>query len=105
MCSLRDDLARMFSDCSPGSRFPRPDRQRERSALAFSGLAQAMLAMAARSTRRKLGEVVRLIDSTGLRPAGTLSHGSHDQVRQHLATFRDAYNVAKRLKTLRGLTP
>ena len=30
---------------------------------------------------------------------------SHDQLRKHLAAFVDAYNFAKRLKTLKGLTP
>jgi len=30
---------------------------------------------------------------------------THQQLRQHLAAFLDAYNFAKRLKTLRGLTP
>ena len=30
---------------------------------------------------------------------------SHDRLREHLATFVDAYNYARRLKTLRGLTP
>jgi transposase InsO family protein len=30
---------------------------------------------------------------------------NHHQLRQHLATFLDAYNFAKRLKTLKGLTP
>ena len=30
---------------------------------------------------------------------------SHDQLRQHLADFVNAYNFARRLKTLRGLTP
>src|SRR5271167_3975242 len=30
---------------------------------------------------------------------------SHDQLREHLQTFMAAYNFAKRLKTLRGLTP
>ena len=29
----------------------------------------------------------------------------HDQLRQHLSDFIDAYNYARRLKTLRGLTP
>jgi len=29
---------------------------------------------------------------------------THDGLRQHLKTFLDAYNFAKRLKTLRGLT-
>ena len=32
-------------------------------------------------------------------------YGSHDQLKAHLAAFLDAYNFAKRLKTLRGLTP
>ena len=30
---------------------------------------------------------------------------THDQLRQHLSDFIDAYNYARRLKTLRGLTP
>ena len=30
---------------------------------------------------------------------------SHDRLRAHLATFLDAYNFAKRLKSLSGLTP
>ena len=32
-------------------------------------------------------------------------YDSHDQLRAHLALFVDAYNHARRLKTLRGLTP
>ena len=32
-------------------------------------------------------------------------YGSHVQLRDHLQTFLDAYNFAKRLKTLKGLTP
>ena len=32
-------------------------------------------------------------------------HDSHDQLRTHLANFVMAYNFAKRLKTLKGLTP
>ena len=32
-------------------------------------------------------------------------YGSHEQLRDHLQTFLDAYNFAKRLKTLKGLTP
>lgn len=31
-------------------------------------------------------------------------YSSHDQLREHVQTFVDAYNFAKRLKTLRGLT-
>jgi Integrase core domain len=32
-------------------------------------------------------------------------YDSHEQLRAHLADFLAAYNFAKRLKTLRGLTP
>jgi len=32
-------------------------------------------------------------------------YDSHDRLRQHLQLFLDAYNHARRLKTLRGLTP
>ena len=32
-------------------------------------------------------------------------HETHDQLREHLANFVAAYNFAKRLKTLKGLTP
>jgi transposase InsO family protein len=32
-------------------------------------------------------------------------HYDHDQLRIHLADFMDAYNFARRLKTLKGLTP
>ena len=32
-------------------------------------------------------------------------YDSHDQLRTHLRLFLDAYNHARRLKTLRGLTP
>jgi len=32
-------------------------------------------------------------------------YDSHEQLRAHLATFVDAYNFGRRLKTLRGLTP
>jgi len=32
-------------------------------------------------------------------------HETHEQLRTHLRDFVDAYNFARRLKTLRGLTP
>jgi len=32
-------------------------------------------------------------------------YDNHDKLRQHMANFIDAYNFAKRLKTLKGLTP
>ena len=35
----------------------------------------------------------------------TLLYETHDQLRAHLQNFVDAYNFARRLKTLRGLTP
>ena len=40
-------------------------------------------------------------------PKGNLRYhyDSHDQLRCHLGDFLDAYNYARRLKTLSGLTP
>ena len=32
-------------------------------------------------------------------------YDSHDQLHTHLNDFLDAYNIARRLKTLNGLTP
>ncbi|ESY64078.1 integrase [Mesorhizobium sp. LNHC232B00] len=32
-------------------------------------------------------------------------YNDHDQLRRHLADFLSAYNFARRLKTLKGLTP
>ena len=32
-------------------------------------------------------------------------YGSHEQLRSHLVDFVGAYNYARRLKSLRGLTP
>ncbi len=32
-------------------------------------------------------------------------YASHDELRQHLQLFIDAYNYGRRLETLRGLTP
>ena len=32
-------------------------------------------------------------------------YASHDELRTHLRLFLDAYNHARRLKALRGLTP
>jgi hypothetical protein len=34
-----------------------------------------------------------------------LHYETHRQLEDHLAAFLDAYNFARRLKTLRGLTP
>jgi Transposase DDE domain/Domain of unknown function (DUF4372) len=46
------------------------DANRYRSPLVFSGLFEHMLGMAARTFKRQMGEVVRLIDSTSLHLAG-----------------------------------
>jgi len=46
------------------------DANKNRSSEVFSGLFVHMLAMAARGLRRKMGDAVRLIDSTSLRLAG-----------------------------------
>ena len=32
-------------------------------------------------------------------------YASHDELRSHLTLFLDAYSFARRLKTLKGLTP
>jgi transposase InsO family protein len=32
-------------------------------------------------------------------------YGSHSQLREHLQSFVNAYNYARRLKTLKGITP
>ena len=32
-------------------------------------------------------------------------YATHDQLRAHLQNFVDAYNFARRLKTLKGLSP
>jgi len=32
-------------------------------------------------------------------------YDNHEQLENHLQTFIDAYNFARRLKTLKGLTP
>jgi hypothetical protein len=37
--------------------------------------------------------------------AGRYFYETHDQLRAHLRDFVDAHNFARRLKTLRGLTP
>lgn len=36
---------------------------------------------------------------------GRFDYDAHDQLRSHLADFVQAYNFAKRLKSLKGFTP
>jgi low affinity Fe/Cu permease len=76
--SLREIEATMASHQSRlyhvGGRVPRrstfADANRSRSPLVFTGLFQHMLGMATRAMRRKMDEVVLLIDSTSLHLAG-----------------------------------
>ena len=51
------------------------------------------------------GQVERMNRTIKEAPVKRFHYGSHDQLRVHLADFLDAYNFARRLKTLRGLTP
>ena len=77
-CSLRDIEASMISHqgrlyhaggVAP-ARSTFADANRSRNPEVFSGLFMRMLAMTTRGLRRKLGDAVRLIDSTGLHLAG-----------------------------------
>jgi hypothetical protein len=76
--SLREIEATMASHRARlyhvGSAAPRrstfADANRSRSPMVFSGLFQHMLGMTTRTVRRKMDEVVRLIDSTSLHLAG-----------------------------------
>jgi hypothetical protein len=38
-------------------------------------------------------------------PPSALHYDTHDQLRNHLVDVVAAYNFARRLKTLKGLTP
>jgi DDE family transposase/uncharacterized protein DUF4372 len=77
-CSLREIETTMASHQARlyhvGGRVPRrstfADANRSRSPLVFSGLFQHMLGMATRAMRRKMDDVVLLIDSTSLHLAG-----------------------------------
>lgn len=51
------------------------------------------------------GQVERMNRTLKDATVRTYYYASHAQLRQHLATFLNAYNFAKRLKTLAGLTP
>jgi IS4 transposase len=77
-CSLRDIEASMKSHqgrlyhvgSSAPARSTFADANHSRNPEVFSGLFMHMLAMTTRGLRRKLGDAVRLIDSTGLHLAG-----------------------------------
>lgn len=51
------------------------------------------------------GQVERMNRTTKEATVQRYYYESHDQFRQHLADFVNAYNFARRLKALRGLTP
>lgn len=51
------------------------------------------------------GQVERLNRTLKDATVKRFHYESHDQLRQQLQLFLDAYNHARRLKTLRGLTP
>ena len=51
------------------------------------------------------GQVERMNRTTKDATVKRYHYDSHNQLRTHLQDFLDAYNFARRLKTLRGLTP
>lgn len=51
------------------------------------------------------GQVERMNRTLKEATVRTYHYENHDQLREHLDTFLQAYNFAKRLKTLSGLTP
>lgn len=51
------------------------------------------------------GQVERMIRTIKDATVKRYHYESHEQLRTHLADFLDAYNFARRLKTLSGLTP
>jgi integrase-like protein len=51
------------------------------------------------------GQVERMNRTIKQATVHRFHYDTHDQLRQHLADFVNAYNFARRLKTLKGLTP
>jgi len=51
------------------------------------------------------GQVERMNDTLKEATVRRYHYEDHQQLRYHLAAFLDAYNFAKRLETLQGLTP
>ena len=51
------------------------------------------------------GQVERMNRSLKEATVRRYHYATHRRLKEHLAAFLDAYNFAKRLKTLRGLTP
>ena len=57
------------------------------------------------STIRTNGQVERMNRTIKEATVRRFYYETHESLRMHLATFLDAYNFAKRLKSLCGLTP
>ena len=51
------------------------------------------------------GQVERMNRTIKEATVNAYHYEDHDQLRTHLADFINAYNYARRLKTLKGLTP
>ncbi|MEM6974341.1 MAG: integrase core domain-containing protein, partial [Pseudomonadota bacterium] len=56
-------------------------------------------------TTRSSGQVERMNRTLKEATVRRYHHDNHDALREHLRTFLEAYNSAKRLKTLKGKTP
>ena len=68
---LESHAARLYHlGAGPASRSTLADANARRPAAVFTGLLSAMIAQAERGFRRKIGDAVRLIDSTGIRLTG-----------------------------------
>lgn len=78
----------------PVSRSTLADANAQRPCEVFSGLFTVMVAQAQRGLRRKIGEAVYLIDSTGLRLSGTGSEWAHFSAKACGAKVHVVYDPA-----------
>ena len=65
-------------------------------------LCESLVETATSSTNGQVERMNRTLKEATVR---RYHYQNHRQLEDHLAAFLDAYNFAKRLKTLRGLTP
>jgi hypothetical protein len=91
-----------------GTHFTPPERDEPLWAHAFE-LACAQADIDHRLTKPKHswtnGQVERMIRTIKEATVKRFHYETHDQLRGHLGDFIDAYNFARRLKTLNGLAP
>jgi IS4 transposase len=87
------------------SRSTLADANALRPQAVFSGLLSHMLAMQSRSVRRQTAELVRLIDSTGLRLAGIASEWAHFSKRVAGAKAHVIYDPDAQLPLYLEITP